>query len=180
MSKHQNDDESETGVYLHMKSFIPIIADDPSSIPHSPSTAYTDTVPRSLTSSLMGSSTGRAQRAYVPSNNWNMKFVSSPRDGSLTTPSYPRSDENRLYTHTHTRWDSITQGVYSSRPSREIDPQSSFVDFRQQQQPRQRVFWIEKRKDASPKRGFWSLNLRRRILNTFQRLRRLWTREPDS
>ncbi|KAH7869874.1 uncharacterized protein C8R40DRAFT_1128645 [Lentinula edodes] len=180
--KHQRDDESETGAYAHMKSFITvcllfsrccvfpltlsikIVPDDsyPSSpMVYSPSTTQTD-FPPSLTTTMISSPLSGKKDPLTSSNNRAMRWERVQE--FVSTPSHPRSDGNRF--QLHPTWGSIGHGIYQSRPSREVDPQSSFVDFHEQQ----RVLRFERRPES---RG-WRRNLKQQIFNAFQILRRLW------
>lgn len=166
--KHQRDDESETGAYAHMKSFITvcllfsrccvfpltlsikIVPDDsyPSSpMVYSPSTTQTN-LPQSITTTIIGSPSSKNKDPFTSSNNRAMRWERG--QDFVSTPSHPRSDGNRF--QIHPTWGSITHGIYQSRPSREVDPQSSFVDFHEQQ----RVLRFERRPES---RG-WRRNMK--------------------
>ncbi|KAF8830348.1 hypothetical protein HHX47_DHR2000577 [Lentinula edodes] len=163
-NEHQRDDESETGAYAHMKSFITIVPDDsyPSSpMVYSPSTTQTN-LPQSITTTIIGSPSSKNKDPFTSSNNRAMRWERG--QDFVSTPSHPRSDGNRF--QIHPTWGSITHGIYQSRPSREVDPQSSFVDFHEQQ----RVLRFERRPES---RG-WRRNMKQRLLNAFQLLRRFW------
>lgn len=164
--KHQRDDESEG--YAHMKSFItvrllfsrccvfpltlsikivPDVSHPSSPMVYSPSTTQTN-FPPSLTTTMTGSPfSGKRDTSSYP-NNRAMRW--DREQDSVSTPSHPRSDGNRF--QLHPTWGSIRHGIYQSRPSREVNLQSSFVDFHEQQ----RVLRFERRPES---RG-WRRNLK--------------------
>ncbi|KAF9078659.1 hypothetical protein BDP27DRAFT_1309964 [Rhodocollybia butyracea] len=159
--KHDRDDSSEIGIYAHMKSFIPIISDEsrpptPTQFPSAPRT----TLPYSLASSMSSPvSSPKSKRLSLPSRKRVMKWE---------VPEIPPASSSDRSTGTWTSRGTTFEPVRAHWTS-DINPQASFVDFRETEQ---RILHFER---GTQRVEGWGRRLQRRIRNALQKLRSLWT-----
>jgi len=179
-SEHDRDDVSETGIYAHIKSLIPDAYEGHPPTPiQSPSATQTN-LAYSLASSMKGSplSSPKSKRLSFQSRKRVLRSWDGVPD-ILPPSSIDRNDGNRLNNMdnrsawTRSRGRVHFESVRTPQTMLDINPQASFVDFRETEQ---RILQLERGDALQRARSEgWGRRFRRHIQEAFHMLRRLWT-----